>query len=105
MYERTNIIKISVDANIVNVYIILKFPLLASFIICTKFRNGMAAIIIFVLMFNMDEIIPGKKLINVIGVRELCASLNVFASDVIAMHNPLIRNEKVIIIRMVIIIV
>jgi len=49
----------------------------------------------------MKAIIPGITLKNVIGVSELWASLNDFERLATAIHKPLIRNEKLMMIRMV----
>ena len=57
------------------------------------FKNGMNAIRLLEGMLIMKAIIPGKNEINVSGVRALCASLNVFDFEAIAIQRPLIKNE------------
>lgn len=48
---------------------------------------------------TMKAIIPGKKVIKFSGVKALWASLNVLDLEAIAIHNPLTKSEKEIMIR------
>lgn len=75
----------------------LIFPAVISVNMVVKFRNGIIAISGVVLIPIIKAIIPGNNDINVNGVSALCASLNVFDVDAIAIHSPLIKNEYVII--------
>ena len=78
----------------------LMFPAVISVNMVVKFKNGIIAINGVVVIPIIKAIIPGNKDMNVNGVRALCASLNVFDVEAIAIHSPLIKNEYVIITTM-----
>ena len=86
-----------VDTIINRICKMLIFPAVISVNMVVKFRNGIIAISGVVLIPIIKAIIPGNNDINVNGVSALCASLNVFDVDAIAIHSPLIKNEYVII--------
>lgn len=76
------------------------FPAVISVNMVVKFKNGIIDINGVVVIPIIKAIIPGNNDINVNGVRALCASLNVFDVDAIAIHSPLIKKEYVIITMM-----
>ena len=78
----------------------LILPAVISVNIVVKFKNGIIDINGVVVTPIMKAIIPGNKDMNVNGVSALCASLNVFDVDAIAIHSPLIKKEYVIITMM-----
>ena len=55
--------------------------------------NGIIDINGVVVIPIMKAIIPGNNEMNVSGVKALCASLNVFEVDAIAIQSPLMKNE------------
>ena len=73
----------------------LMFPAVISVNMVVKFKNGIMLLNDVVVIPIIKAIIPGNKDINVNGVRALCASLNVFDVEAIAIHSPLIKNEYV----------
>lgn len=84
---------IIVDNNIKKIFRILIFPAVISSNNRVKFKNGTSDNKVDEEISSINAIIPGKKAINVNGVNELCASLNVLDLLAIAIHNPLIKNE------------
>ena len=62
-----------------------------------KFKNGIIESKALVFISIMNAINPGKKEMNVSGVKALWASLKVLDLLAIAIHRPLIKNEYAII--------
>lgn len=89
-----------VDTIIKAIYKAFIFPAVISVNMVVKFKNGIIAIKGVVVIPIMKAIIPGNKETNVNGVSALCASLNVFDVDAMAIHSPLIKKEYVIITMM-----
>ena len=96
---------IIVDTNMSIKCSIFRLPLVISVNITLKLINGMIDNNQLFDMFNMKAIIPGKKAMNVSGVKALWASLKVFDILAIAIHKPLImiENAMIIIIELIII--
>ena len=96
---------IIVDANMSIKCSIFRLPLVISVNMTLKLINGMIDNNQLFDMFNMKAIIPGKKAMNVSGVKALWASLKVFDILAIAIHKPLImiENAMIIIIELIII--
>ena len=96
---------IIVDTNMSIKCSIFRLPLVISVNITLKLINGMIDNNQLFDMFNMKAIIPGKKAMNVSGVRALWASLKVLDILAIAIHKPLIIIENAIIITIELIII
>ena len=82
-----------------------RLPLVISVNMMLKLINGIIDNNQLFDMFNMKAIIPGKKAMNVSGVKALWASLKVLDILAIAMHKPLIMIENAIIITIELIII
>ena len=96
---------IIVDINMSIKCNMFRLPLVISVNITLKFKNGIIDNIALVFMFSMNAIIPGKKAINVSGVKALWASLKVLDILAIAIHKPLVMIENAIMITIELIII
>lgn len=96
---------IIVDINMSIKCSMFRLPLVISVNITLKLINGMIDNNQLFDMFNMKAIIPGKKAMNVSGVRALWASLKVLDILAIAIHKPLIIIENAMIITIELIII
>ena len=105
IYHITITIYIIVDIIIKAIFITFILPALVSLNIIEKFKNGIIEYSVVVGIPTINAIIPGNIAKNVNGVKALCASLNVFDILAIAIDNPLINKEYIIIIMIEIIIV
>ena len=82
-----------------------RLPLVISVNMMLKLINGVIDNNQLFDMFNMKAIIPGKKAMNVSGVKALWASLKVLDILAIAIHKPLIIIENAMIITIELIII
>ena len=82
-----------------------RLPLVISVNMMLKLINGVIDNNQLFDMFNMKAIIPGKKAMNVSGVKALWASLKVLDILAIAIHKPLIMIENAMIITIELIII
>ena len=96
---------IIVDTNMSIKCSIFRLPLVISVNITLKLINGMIDNNQLLDMFSMKAIIPGKKAMNVSGVKVLWASLNDLDILAIAIHKPLIMIENAMIITIELIII
>lgn len=96
MTDRIKAINITVEMSIKIMFSVSTVPFVMSVKRSVKFRNGTKEKSALDLISTIKAIMLGKKEMKVIGVRALCASLNVLDFEAMAMHRPLIKKEYAI---------